>query len=323
MTYIVKVMRWVCCLAACGMIFGCTNPQRQHPDSRPCVLSMNRMIYDCVERIIGDRLTNLVLIEGSLDPHLYEMVKGDEDKIAASAVIFCNGLGLEHTLSLRKHIENNPNSINLGERLIARGVFVPLEEDGICDPHIWMDLSIWKEAVIEITEVLCEKFPESSDEFKANAKELVHEMLMLDFWAKECLRTVPKNSRYLVSGHNAFSYFTRRYLATPEEVDSGEWRSRCISPEGLSPEAQISVRDIMAVVDYINEHNVQVVFPEDTLNQDALKKIVSSLKKNHLVRLAKKSLYSDNVDDNYFSTFKHNVCLITEELGGVVIELQE
>ncbi|AAP98287.1 periplasmic substrate binding protein TroA [Chlamydia pneumoniae TW-183] len=322
MGYIFKVMRWIFCFVACGITFGCTNSGFQNANSRPCILSMNRMIHDCVERVVGNRLATAVLIKGSLDPHAYEMVKGDKDKIAGSAVIFCNGLGLEHTLSLRKHLENNPNSVKLGERLIARGAFVPLEEDGICDPHIWMDLSIWKEAVIEITEVLIEKFPEWSAEFKANSEELVCEMSILDSWAKQCLSTIPENLRYLVSGHNAFSYFTRRYLATPEEVASGAWRSRCISPEGLSPEAQISVRDIMAVVDYINEHDVSVVFPEDTLNQDALKKIVSSLKKSHLVRLAQKPLYSDNVDDNYFSTFKHNVCLITEELGGVALECQ-
>ncbi|SPN73489.1 Tromp-1,high-affinity zinc transporter periplasmic component,ABC-type Zn2 transport system, periplasmic component/surface adhesin,anchored repeat ABC transporter, substrate-binding protein,Periplasmic solute binding protein family [Chlamydia serpentis] len=323
MACIFKIKYWMLCLVVCVATAGCTMSMHQSQNSPPCVLSMNRMISDCVQRVVGDKLTNLVLIEGSLDPHAYEMVKGDEDKIAGSTLIFCNGLGLEHTLSLRKHLENNSRVINIGERLIARGVFTPLEEGGVCDPHIWMDLSIWKEAVIEIADTLSQRFPEWSAEFKVNAIQLVQEILALDAWAKKCLSTVPESSRYLVSGHNAFSYFTRHYLATPQEVDSGEWRSRCISPEGLSPEAQISVRDIMTVVDYINEHDVRVIFPEDTLNQDALKKIVACLKKNHLVRLAKKPLYSDNVCDDYFNTFRHNVRLITEELGGVAVELQE
>ncbi|ANH79091.1 Manganese ABC transporter, periplasmic-binding protein SitA [Candidatus Chlamydia sanziniae] len=303
-------------------MFGCISSPRLESNSRPCVLSMNRMIHDCVQRIVGDKFGTLVLIEGALDPHAYEMVKGDEDKIMSSSLIFCNGLGLEHTLSLRKHLDGNPKAIDLGGRLVQRNVFAPLQEDGIHDPHIWLDLSIWIEVVAEICQVLISYFPEWQNEFQENTNQLIKEMQGLDLWAEKCLHTIPSEHRYLVSGHNAFSYFTRRYLASPEEIVTGEWKSRCISPEGLSPEAQISIRDIMVVVDYIRSHEVHVVFPEDTLNQDALKKIVSCLQKDYTLHLAKQPLYSDNVEENYFHTFKHNVRVITEELGGTVIETE-
>ncbi|QVE48979.1 zinc ABC transporter substrate-binding protein [Chlamydia crocodili] len=300
------------------IVSGCSSSKVHNSDNKIYVLSMNRMIHDCVSRIVGDKLCSIVLIDGAIDPHAYEMVKGDEDKMAMSRLIFCNGLGLEHTASLRKHLEGNPKSVNIGERLIAREVFSPLEEDGFYDPHIWTDISIWTEGTKEITAALISEFPEYEKEFTINSNELIEEMQMLDSWAKRCLSTIPEESRYLVSGHNAFSYFTRRYLATPEEVKSNVWNKRCISPEGISPEAQISIRDIMLVVDYIHEHNVTVMFPEDTLNQDALKKIASCLKKGHSVRLASRPLYSDNVKNDYFNTFKHNVCTITEELGGTI-----
>ncbi|MEF9497208.1 metal ABC transporter solute-binding protein, Zn/Mn family [Chlamydia sp. 04-14] len=306
------------CLVLIFIVSGCSSYKVHNSDNKLYVLSMNRMIHDCVSRIVGDKLCSIVLIDGAIDPHAYEMVKGDEDKMAMSRLIFCNGLGLEHTASLRKHLEGNPKAINIGERLIAREVFSPLEEDGFYDPHIWTDISIWTEGTKEITAALISEFPEYEKEFSANSEALIEEMQMLDSWAKRCLSTIPEESRYLVSGHNAFSYFTRRYLATPEEVKANVWNKRCISPEGISPEAQISIRDIMLVVDYIHEHNVTVMFPEDTLNQDALKKIVSCLKKGHSVRLANRPLYSDNVKHDYFNTFKHNVCTITEELGGTI-----
>ncbi|WP_370545329.1 metal ABC transporter solute-binding protein, Zn/Mn family [Chlamydia sp. 17-3921] len=302
------------------LVSGCTGSYKQKQDSRPCILSMNRMIHDCVSRIIGDKLRSIVLIDGSLDPHAYEMVKGDEDKIAESSLIFCNGLGLEHSLSLRKHLEKNLKVVDVSSRLIKRGVLKPLEEDGICDPHIWTDMSIWIEVVKEIASALTEKFPELREEIIKNTYELSSDMMQLDSWAEKCLSSIPENRRYLVSGHNAFNYFTRRYLASPEELTTGAWKARCISPEGLSPEAQISIRDIMSVVDYIHKYGVEVLFPEDTLNQDALKKIVSCLRRGHVVRLAEKPLYSDNVDKDYFTTFQHNVILITRELGGTVFE---
>ncbi|BAE81342.1 conserved hypothetical protein [Chlamydia felis Fe/C-56] len=318
LAHLFKRVKLSICLALIFIVSGCSSSKMHNSDDRVYVLSMNRMIHDCVVRIVGDRIFPLVLIEGSIDPHAYEMVKGDEDKMAMSKLIFCNGLGLEHTASLRKHLEGNPKTINIGERLIKHGVFSPLEEDGCCDPHIWTDMSIWAEGVKEITSALISEFPEYEKEFSANSKELVEEMLMLDSWAKRCINTIPEESRYLVSGHNAFSYFTRRYLATPEEVKANTWSRRCISPEGIAPEAQISIRDIMLVVDYIHEHNVSVMFPEDTLNQDALKKIASCLKQGHSIRLANRPLYSDNVKHDYFNTFKHNVSIITEELGGTL-----
>lgn len=314
----IKRVKQLICLVLVFIVSGCSSSKVRNDDNKIYVLSMNRMIHDCVARIVGDKLCPIVLIDGSIDPHAYEMVKGDEDKMAMSRLIFCNGLGLEHTASLRKHLEGNPKAVNIGSRLVSRGVFVPLEEDGFYDPHIWTDMSIWVEGAKEVTRALISEFPEYEQEFTSNSKELVEEMLELDAWAKRCLLTVPEESRYLVSGHNAFSYFTRRYIATPEEVANNVWSKRCISPEGISPEAQISIRDIMLVVDYIHEHNVTVMFPEDTLNQDALKKIASCLKKGYNIRLASRPLYSDNVEHNYLDTFKHNVCTITEELGGTV-----
>ncbi len=302
------------------VVFGCSSPQVQDNNNKVYVLSMNRMLHDCISRIVGDKIHTLVLIDGAIDPHAYEMVKGDEDKMAVSKLIFCNGLGLEHSASLRKHLEGNPKTIDIGARLMSRQAFVPLEEDGFYDPHIWTDMRIWTEGVKEMSKALINEFPEWEEEFKSNSEALLKEMQILDVWAEKCLSTVPEESRYLVSGHNAFSYFTRHYLATSAEVRDNTWSKRCISPEGISPEAQISIRDIMLVVDYIHEHNVNVIFPEDTLNQDALKKIASCLKKGHNIRLSKRPLYSDNVKRDYFNTFKHNVCTITEELGGTIFE---
>lgn len=315
-----KRVGYVLFLLACLCMSGCFNSNSFSPTGHMCVLSTNRMIHDCVQRIAGDILQSIVLIDGSIDPHTYEMVKGDEDKFAISQLFFCNGLGLEHSMSLRKQLEGSEKTVAIGDRLVEARVFEPLQEDGFFDAHIWADMKIWIQGVREITRALVQRFPEWETTFLANSTKLIQEMEMLDLWAERSLATIPEEKRYLVSGHNAFSYFTRRYLATPQELEDGSWVRRCISPEGVSPEAQISIRDIMKVVDYINEHDIDVIFPEDTLNQDALKKIQACAKNGHPVRLSSKPLYSDNVIGDYFNTFRHNVTTIVEELGGVVFE---
>ncbi|AGJ64422.1 ABC transporter substrate-binding protein [Chlamydia trachomatis] len=315
------ILRGLLCLAGCFLMNSCSSSRGNQPaDESIYVLSMNRMICDCVSRITGDRVKNIVLIDGAIDPHSYEMVKGDEDRMAMSQLIFCNGLGLEHSASLRKHLEGNPKVVDLGQRLLNKNCFDLLSEEGFPDPHIWTDMRVWGAAVKEMAAALIQQFPQYEEDFQKNADQILSEMEELDRWAVRSLSTIPEKNRYLVTGHNAFSYFTRRYLSSDAERVSGEWRSRCISPEGLSPEAQISIRDIMRVVEYISANDVEVVFLEDTLNQDALRKIVSCSKSGQKIRLAKSPLYSDNVCDNYFSTFQHNVRTITEELGGTVLE---
>ncbi|WP_213357784.1 metal ABC transporter solute-binding protein, Zn/Mn family [Chlamydiifrater phoenicopteri] len=310
--------------AALPALTGCSSQKMISKTSQktPYILATNRMIYDCVKEVAGESVQCQLLIKGELDPHSYELVKGDSDKIAGADVVFCCGLGLEHTLSLRKLLENNPKVVKLGDCLAEKNKFKILYEEGVQDPHIWLDMGIWKHVPQEIAFALAKAYPELSEKFFANANKLAEELNKIDGWAKQSLSSVPIDKRFLVTGHSAFRYFSYSYLAEKEERESGFWKERFISPEGISPEAQIGIRDIIRVSDYICEHCVEVVFPEESLNQDSLRKIVSCLKKKHCVRLSKQAIYSDNVPLNksYFDMFKHNVCIITEELGGCVAD---
>ncbi|WP_348660376.1 metal ABC transporter solute-binding protein, Zn/Mn family [Chlamydiifrater volucris] len=305
-------------------VTGCSSQSssKQKQSRTPYILSTNRMIHDCVKVVVGDSVQCNVLINGELDPHSYEIVKGDSDKIAGADLIFCCGLGLEHTLSMRKLLEGNPKVVSLGDRLAEEKKFKVLCDEGVMDPHIWLDVGIWKHVAHEIARSLSKIYPELSSTFFSNADNLLEAMDKLDAWAKQSIGSVPLNKRFLVTGHSAFNYFSYSYLAIDKEREDGSWRKRCTSPEGVSPEVQIGIRDIIRVADYICEHCVEVVFPEESLSQDSLKKIVSCLKKKHPLRLSKRPIYSDNipVGGTYFDMFKHNIVLITEELGGKVAD---
>lgn len=176
----------------CLIITACSSSSNKTSIDSDCiyVLSTNRMIHDCVQQIVGDHVTPIVLIDGSIDPHSYEMVKGDEDKIASSRLIFCNGLGLEHTACLRKHLEDHPKVIFIGDILMQKG-FEPLQEDGFLDPHIWTVMSIWREGVKEIIAALVQEFPQWEDTFMSRGKLLLQKMEELDAWAKRSLATIP------------------------------------------------------------------------------------------------------------------------------------
>lgn len=301
-----------------GLFCQSCSSQYQHVDTKPVILSMNRMIHDLVNFVVGDIARCDVLIDGAIDPHNYEIVKSDLDKFYNSEIIFCVGLGMESTASLKKQLCDNPKVVFLGDRLLSSGNLHVLEEDGFYDAHIWLDLNIWAQVVPLIVEHVIPLFPEYREQILERGRALMDRLHELDMWALKTISSIPEEKKFLVTAHNAFNYFARRYLSNTEEKISGDWQHRVMALEGICPESEISFRNIMRVVEYVHDHNVSVLFYEDTLNKDALKKVVTCSKKNHSLRLASDPIFSDNVNNNYFETFEHNVRVITKELGGYV-----
>ena len=63
------------------------------PNGKLKVLSTTAMLHDLVKQIGGDEIDSTVLICGDLDPHTYQLVKGDGEKLSFADLVFYNGLG--------------------------------------------------------------------------------------------------------------------------------------------------------------------------------------------------------------------------------------
>src|SRR5262245_55176684 len=68
------------------------------------VLGTTAMITDLVKQIGGDRIDVITLIQGELDPHSYQLVKGDDEKLKTADLIIYSGLNLEHGPSLKAYL---------------------------------------------------------------------------------------------------------------------------------------------------------------------------------------------------------------------------
>src|SRR5262249_39836093 len=111
------------------------------------VLTTIAMIDDLVKQIGDGYVDTLVLIKGELNPHSYQLVKGDDEKLAYADIIFYNGLGLEHGPSLQHFLENSSKSVGLGNRILDNESSLILRIDGQIDPHIWTDISLWSKTL--------------------------------------------------------------------------------------------------------------------------------------------------------------------------------
>ena len=280
------------------------------------VLSTTGMIDDVVKRVGGEYVDTIVLIKGDLDPHSYQLVKGDDEKLNFADIIFYNGLGLEHGPSIKQYLDKSSNAIGLGDLILKNHPDDIIYINNQPDPHIWTDISIWMETIDPIVDALSKKDPAHSETYKNNGQLLKEKMSQADEDIYLLLQAIPTGKRYLVTSHDAFNYFARAYLASDEDTKA-QWEARFAAPEGLAPESQISSSDIQWIINHLEKYNITVVFPESNVSKDSLKKIVSAAKEKGLsLRIAQEPLYGDamghpgTLGDTYLEMISHNAITI-------------
>ena len=309
-------------------LIGCTNSNSKPsslqqwliPNGKVKVLTTTAMIGDLVMQVGGEHADVLILIKGDLDPHSYQLVKGDDEKLSFANIIFYNGLGLEHGPSLQHHLEDNKKAISIGDYILKHKDSI-LKSNGQMDPHIWMDVSLWAGSVPIIVQKLSTLDPTHAEEFKKNGEVLTQKMLETHKEIKDLISAIPNDKRYLVTSHDAFNYFSRAYLATDDELKNNNWQHRFEAPEGLAPESQLSTRDIQGIIDHLTKYQIHVVFPESNISKDSIRKIIQAGKEKGLnLKIAKTPLYGDAMGppgsdgDTYLKMVLHNARTISEYL---------
>ncbi len=318
-------MRFLYFLCFMGLLaWGCSTPPSNisswHEDNGKIkVLSTTAMIDDLVREIGGERVDHITLITGQIDPHSYELVKGDDEKILCADLVIANGLNLEHGASLHNQLSKHSNVVFLSEAIKKIRPHKVIYTGKEIDPHLWMDISLWAEGVDVIVQKLSSLDPEGAAYFETNGSDLHGKMLSVHSQIVEMFKEVPEEKRYLVTSHDAFHYFTRAYL-TEEGAQGDSWENRCVAPEGLAPEGQLSSRDIQRVMDHLCLYKVGVVFPESNVGLGPLKKITASCKQIGVdVRISDVRLYGDAMGapgsgaDEYLGMMLHNAKVLKEE----------
>lgn len=310
-------------LSACGTPSENSQQTRQWmtPNGKIKVLSTIGMINDLVKQVGGEHVDSHVLIQGNLDPHSYQLVKGDGEKIAFADVIFYVGLGLEHGPGVQKQLHENAKAVSVGERIHEQNPNSILVYNGTLDPHIWMDISLWAKTVPTIVETLSRKDPEHAEEYRKNGDALLQQLAEEHEQTRHFLQMIPAEKRYLVTSHDAFNYFAKAYLATDEEIQNNDWQKRFAAPEGLAPDSQLSSADIQLIIDHLSKYNIQVLFPESNLSRDSIAKIVDAGKEKGLnLYIASCALYGDAMGrpgtdgDSYVKMLRHNTRTIGKYL---------
>lgn len=301
-------------LAACG---GSPSTAKNWIDSQGKlkILSTTAMISDLVAQVGGDKVAAYTLIQGNLDPHSYQLVKGDDEKLSNADLVFYNGLGLEHGAGLQYFLEHSPKAHALGDAILKEKPEKILTVHNQHDPHIWLDVSLFGDTVPTIVKTLQDKDPQNAVYYAENGARLSEALENLHAEIKKELQAIPQEKRYLVTSHDAFNYFTRAYLAEPGESRE-QWELRFQAPEGLAPDTQISSADVRQVIDHIARFKISCIFPESNVSRDSIKKIVDAANEKGIkVNIATEPLYGDALGGgSYVNMLKHNADMMKRYL---------
>ncbi|MEX2641915.1 MAG: zinc ABC transporter substrate-binding protein [Acetobacterales bacterium] len=270
------------------------------------------MVSDIASNVAGDRAEVEALMGSGVDPHLYTTTRSDMARLLRADVVFYNGLLLEGKMSdalIRVATRGKP-VFAVTELLDEKFLLAPPEFQGHHDPHVWMDPSAWIRAVDVVRDRLSTYDPPGKDDYARNAEAYKATLRELDVYAERVLGTVPESSRVLVTAHDAFNYFGRRY---GYEV---------VGIQGMSTESEAGVKQIGALLDMLVDRKIGAVFVETTVSERNIRALIEgAAARGHEVTVGG-SLFSDAMGEpgtyegTYLGMMDHNVTAIARALGG-------
>lgn len=270
------------------------------------------MVRDIAQAVAGDRAEVHGIMGEGIDPHLYTPTRSDVQLLQSADVVFYVGLLLEGKMSdTLVRIASQGSPVYPVTELIEEGFLLESETyDGLHDPHVWMDVSAWSQAVEVVTEKLNDFDPVNAEYYRANADEYKAQLGQLDAYVAGVIASIPEEQRVLVTAHDAFNYFGRAYNIEVRGI------------QGISTESEAGLDDINTLVDFLVQRDIGAVFVETSVADKNVRALVEGAgAQGHAVRIGGE-LFSDAMGEpgtyegTYVGMIDHNATVISRALGG-------
>lgn len=269
------------------------------------VVATASMIADMARNIAGDNLEIECIVPIGGDPHLHEPTPGDARMVSSADIILMNGLTFEGWLT--ELINNSGTKANTV--LVTKGI-QPIESltyANSTDPHAWMAASNGLVYIENIKNAFINLDVKNQSSYEANYTAYKQRLEDLDAYIVEKIKTIPEKRRILITSHDAFQYYGRRYGIQLEAI------------LGTSTDADIQTSDIIRLNKVIRENEVPALFIESTVNPKTLKQLAS----DNNISIGGE-LYADSIGDedspapSYYDMLKYNTDTIVKALTQTV-----
>ncbi len=273
------------------------------------VVATTGIIGDVATRIAGPHARVEALMGPGIDPHLYKASESDVRRLAEAQLVLYNGLHLEGKMGdiLTKMARSRP-VLAVTEEVPQTLLREPPEFLGQYDPHVWFDVSLWAKTLDPIVRELSALDPAHAAEFRANADLYAKELADLDAWVKAEIQIISPNQRVLVTAHDAFGYFGRRY------------GMEVIGLQGISTLSEAGLKDVDRVVERVATQKIRSIFIESSVPRRSIEAVQAACRSRGFEVAIGGQLFSDALgpagtpEGTYVGMVKKNVSTIVAAL---------
>jgi manganese/zinc/iron transport system substrate-binding protein len=247
---------------------GCGEETTQAAGKGPIhVVATTSIIGETAARIAGAHARIESLMGPGIDPHLYKASESDVRRLSEADLILYNGLHLEGKMGdIMTRLARSRPVVAVTEEIPQDLLREPPEFAGQYDPHVWFDVSMWKRTLGPIARELSALDPEHAAEFEANAAAYGKELDDLDAWIKQRIETIPPAGRVLVTAHDAFGYFGRRY------------GMEVVAIQGISTLSEAGLHDVDRVAQLVVDRKVKAIFIESSVPRRSIEAVQAAVR---------------------------------------------
>ena len=199
-------------------------------ENSPKVLTTILPLYCFAVGVAGDLASVDNLLPENASGHDYQLSAQDARKLNSADVVIATGLGLEDAL-LGRRLKAPAVKAAAGIDPIRGHVHEDHRHGDDANPHFWLDPVLAAHAVTNILQALQKAAPQNADGYARNAAAYLARLHKLDQETASAL--APYRGRALITYHDAFPYFARRYglqvVGVVQEVADVEPTARHLS----------------------------------------------------------------------------------------------
>lgn len=276
------------------------------------VTTTTNFITDTVARIGGERVEVTGLMGPGVDPHLYRASAGDVQALRGADVILYGGLQLEGRMAdLLGDLARRQPTKAVTDGIPREQLLAPAPGSGEeHDPHVWFDVPLWAQVSRTIAATLIDRDPAHAAEYRAGLDAYLAELSALDAEIAQRLATIPPQRRVLVTSHDAFAYFGRRYGLEVAGI------------QGISTAAEATTADVERVAQLVAERELPAVFVESSVPRQTIDALLAAASQRRARVRVGGELYTDAAGEpgtpegTYAGMLRANAERIAEGLTG-------
>lgn len=303
-----KITNYIAIFALITTTFSCAGDETTRTNEK-IVICTTETISDAIKNILPSTFKVKALMGPGVDPHTYKSKSSDLKGLLSADAIVYNGIHFEANLIDAIHnMSKKQFVIGLGNILPQERLRSTTDFGTTFDPHYWHDVNLFATSINLASKLFVKQFPENAHFIDSATAVYMAKLKRTEKFVTNQLKLIPDSSRVIITAHDAFGYYGRAFNIEVKGV------------QGISTSADISIRGITDLTDFIVDRKIKAIFVENSVSEKNIKKVSEGCEaKGHILKQGG-TLFSDGLGDEksgantYIKMIKKNTTTIVEAL---------